>query len=193
MTAPVSPTSPPPAAPAVALSSNKAVAAALRAQKHKRPTAVSVAMAEGDNSLDAQPVPAANAMPMTQPSQDTNAHQKASNKARPGPQHKGGKMFPAYHGGQPNPGPPAFPPVGDPVQHQAFLHTPRKRFQPPPPRKQGRPYQPHVLDFNNYEGSQEFDVPGGHGLTVNCNSSKLYKHVCKLLFCNLTSICSECI
>ena len=169
LTAPVSPTSPPPATPAVAVSDNKAVAAALRAQKHKRPTAVPVALAEGDNSLDAQPVPAssaANAMHVTPPGQRFDAHQKASNKARPGPNRSSTNMFLAYHGGQRNPAPPAFPPVGDPVQHQAFLHTPRKSFQPPLPAQQGRPYQSRVMDLNNPGGSQEFDVPGERELTA---------------------------
>ena len=145
------------AAPAAAVSSNKTVAAALRAQKHKRPTTVPPAVAEGVSDLDAQPVPAASATAIAPPGQ----RMKVANRTKPAPQRRGAaNMFPAYHGGHPKS--PPYPPVGDPVQHQAFLATPNKRFQPqppPPPRQQDRPYQPN---FSFLIGSQEIDMAGQH-------------------------------
>ena len=149
MPLPTPPTLPPPAAaPALAFSSNKAAAAALRAQKHKRPTTVPAAMADADSqrchNMDAQPpspAPATNIIPVApvtphfqhvKPTGST--HQKSGGRTRPVPQRKGAQ----HQGGQPNPQSSAYPPVGDPVPHQAFLPTPSKRHAPKR-RQQGRP------------------------------------------------------
>ena len=148
---PTPPTLPPAAAPAVAFSSNKAAAAALRAQKHKHPIPVPAAMADHDadsqrnHKMDAQPptpAPATNAtpvVPVTPLSQHVKTtgkiHQKSGGRTRPLPQAE--RKGPQHQQGQPNPHSPAYPPVGDPVQHQAFLPNPSKR-QAPKPMQQGR-------------------------------------------------------
>lgn len=149
MPTPTPPTLPPPAAaPTVAFSSNKAAAAALRAYKHKRPTTVPAGVAGADSqrylSMDAQlptPAPATNitpVMPVTPLPQHANitgnTHQKSGGRTRPVPQRQG----PKHQGGQSHPQSSAYPPVGDPVQHQAFLSKPSKR-QAHKPRQQGRP------------------------------------------------------
>ena len=65
-----------------------------------------------------------------------NTHQKSGGRTRPvsrkgkGPQYQGGQL-------QLNPLSSAYPPVGDPVQHQAFLPKPSK-CQAPKPMQQGR-------------------------------------------------------
>ena len=178
--APAPPTLPPPiapaapAAPAVAISSNKAAAAALRAQKHKRPKTVPAAMIDTDshpqNIMDAQPatsVPTTNITAVKPPTvaqhgTTVNIHHTAGYKTCPVPQRKG----PKHHGGQPNQPPPVYPPVGDPVQHQAFLSTPSKR-QSTRSRQQGRSI---AQDFGITEGTRELT---GSGKTVLMRASVL--------------------
>ena len=136
---PTPPTLLPPAAPAAAISSNKAAAAALRAQKHKHPTnvpssaaAVEVEAYHHVNAQPPNPAPAANinplspATPLSQFVKSTgNTHQKAGSRTRPTPSRKGSQH--KLKGGQLNHPSCAYPPVGDPVEHQAFLSAPAKR------------------------------------------------------------------
>ena len=170
---PTPPTLPPPAAaPALAFSTNKAAAAALRAQKHKRPTAVPAAMADADSQAEryhntdahVQPpslAPATNITPVApvtphfQHVKPTgNTHQKSGGRTRPVPQRKGLQ----HQGGQPYPQSSAYPPVGDPVQHQAFLSDPSKRHAPKP-RQQGRPATAAGFGIpEGLDGSGEHDM-----------------------------------
>ena len=155
--------------PAAAISSNKAAAAALRAQKHKHPTNVpssaAAAQVKADHHTDAQPPnpasrpntnPLSPATPLSQFAKNTgNTHQKAGSRTRPTPPHKGfrhklkgGQLDQWYQSC-------AYPPVGDPVEHQAFLSAPSKRQA----RKAGQQGRAATASFGMPEDLHESGEP----------------------------------